>query len=330
MNKKALLWTAGIASLLAVTFITGWDSIADIWSGIAPVTLAAVLAILFALQTATMAMTAYQWHVLLRKEDPSLRFRDVFQVHLAGNFVESVTPSSKLGGEAAKVYLFRRRSGMCYHDLTSLLLTHKYVSLLPFMTICAALLIAAPFLIVLPAAVYAAFVLLAIPLGLLAWSVERRPRASKIDNGPSPTGMRGRAMGAIRYLETAASRSRELSPPAERRSLFLVSFAVWGLYPLKIFLVASVLGMDMSLTLVVAATYAAYLVSMLPLTPGGLGAFEGTLALLLSFNGVPFAAGMAVALMARTVTFWFPLLISSVAALALLQRADGRRTLNEI
>ncbi len=318
MNRKALLWVTGIGVLAAVTFLSGWDSITEVWSGVAAPTLITFLAALFALQVATMAMTAYQWHVLLRKEDPSLRFRDVFQVHLAGNFVESVTPSSKLGGEAAKVYLFRRRTGACYHTLTSFLLVHKYVSLLPFLAICAAFLVAAPFLIALPAAVYAAFVMLAIPLGLLAWSINRGPRPA--GHRPEAPGLRGRAAKAVDYLATAASRSRELSPPAERRSLFLLSFVVWGLYPVKIFLVASLLGIEIGLTLAIAATYAAYLVSMLPLTPGGLGTFEGTLALVLSINGVPFAAGMALALMARTVTFWFPLAISA-AATALLARA---------
>ncbi len=95
---------------------------------------------LLLLQTATLAFSAFQIYALLRQSAPKLKFMQVYPLFLAGHFVESVTPSLKFGGEAVKVYLFRRASGLSYTQVTGAMVAGKYISLVPFLAIAAAVL----------------------------------------------------------------------------------------------------------------------------------------------------------------------------------------------
>lgn len=299
-----------------------------VFNDVDPWIFAIFLLAMSAFQLFTISLTAYQWHHLLRREDPSLRFIEVLRIHLAGGFVESVTPSSKLGGEAAKVYLFRRRTGMEYQRLTTYLLAHKYFSLIPFLALCIVLLTVATFTYNVPVLVHASFAVFAGLMAILILMVHR---------GKVPDGSVKRSFPRIRsaadYLRKASCGVQALTEPRDRVLLFGLSFLVWGFYPVKIYLTAMVLGIELSLALAVMATFAAYLVSMLPLTPGGLGTFEGSMALIMSVNGIPFAAGVAIALAARLFIYWFPLLVSALAALGVLRHigdADNKTTVAEL
>ena len=99
--------------------------------------------------------------------------------------------------------------------------------------------------------------------------------------------------------------------------MLLFSLLVWLLYPVKVFFVAAMLGIDVGHLTSAVSTYTAYLVSMLPLLPGGLGTFEGSMAIMFSIGGFDLATGIAIALLSRCITFWFPLIFSAGAAICL-------------
>lgn len=316
-----MVWIVGIGLITALTVAAGLDSIIQVMASMDPFLLMGFLTFMCAFQMFTISLTAYQWFHLMRSEVPSLRFKDVLRIHLAGGFVESVTPSSKLGGEAAKVYLFRKRTGIGYNRITSYMLAHKYFSLLPFLFLCLLLISVASFTYHVPGIVLVSFGFLTILMAALVLLIHRRPT----DRDPV-TGRMPRLGPALCYVRKAACEVRGLTDARDRLLLFSLSFMVWGLYPVKIYLTAMVLGVELGLGLVVMATFAAYLVSMLPLTPGGLGTFEGSMALILSVNGVPFAAGVGIALTARLFIFWFPLMVSAIAAMSVMGYIEGRKT----
>lgn len=320
MKGRFLLWVIGIGLITALTVTAGVDSIIQVIVSIDPLLLLGFLAFMCAFQLFTISLTAYQWFHLMRAEVPSLSLKDVLRIHLAGGFVESVTPSSKLGGEAAKVYLFRKRTGLEYSRITSYLLAHKYFSLLPFLFLCLLLISMASLTYNVPEIVLLSFGFFAILMMGLVVLIHRKPsgKASKSNRMP-------RLRSATRYVGTAAAEVKGMTDARDRLFLFGISFLVWGLYPVKIYLTAMVLGVELGFGLIVMATFAAYLVSMLPLTPGGLGTFEGSMALILSVNGIPFAAGVAIALMARLFIFWFPLIVSAYAAMSVMAYLDPER-----
>ncbi|WP_408954694.1 lysylphosphatidylglycerol synthase transmembrane domain-containing protein [Natroniella sp. ANB-PHB2] len=327
-NKKVLLWIIGVIALTILTISTGWDEIRSIWQGVN----STVIFSLFVLQIGTLSLTAYQWYYLLRKKAPNISFRQVFSTYLAGGFVESVTPSSKLGGEAAKVYLFHQQTGLSYQELTSFLVAHKYISLLPFLLLCLLFLIIASVNFVLPKIIYISFLVFALFFGLIIWLIynqnekDRKQQIDQKDNSMVKERFSYKVykvfIDGFAFISKAVCQVKNIMTPSERNWLLIISLLVWGFYPVKIYLVASVLGFSVQFILAVIVTYAAYLVSILPLSPGGLGTFEGSMAFILSINGLLFAEGLAVALLTRLVTYWFPLVLSALTAIYLITTED--------
>ncbi len=322
--RHPLLWIAGVSSILAIVLYFGWQEIAQAFRQADPL----IMLGLALLQIITLGMAAYQWRFLLHKLGRRLSFLRVFSIHLAGGFVESVTPSVKLGGEAVKLFLFRQATALPHRELAGAMLAHKYLSLFPFVLLCAPFIILAALRQEVPAPVYVAFMALAAVFALIFWLLHCRPERRMTD-GPihsvPPTRSRrpfatlaSKIHGMTSFLNDGARHSRALTVSAERGGLLLISLLIWGLYPAKVYVVTLMLGYDINFLYVALATYTAYLVSMLPLFPGGLGSFEGSMALMLSLGGISPAEGLAVALLARIITYWFPLVFSAAASGALL------------
>lgn len=111
--KHSLPWIAGIAVVVVFMFSMGMEELKAAVKQIDPF----IIVFLCFLQVLTLALGAYKWRYLLIKLGKRLSLGSVFAVYMAGNFIESITPSVKLGGEAAKVYLFRRRTSLTYPQL---------------------------------------------------------------------------------------------------------------------------------------------------------------------------------------------------------------------
>ncbi len=329
------LWVAGLSALAVCIRFLGWDELSQALHRADPQTMVGLVL----LQIFTLGLTAYQLSFLLQKLGNRLPFLRVFEIHLAGGFVESVTPSVKLGGEAAKVYLLRQTTRLPHSKLAGVLLAHKYISLLPFVALCAVLIAIAMLRQEGLGPVYLTFLFLAIFFGLIAWLLRRglkgqiTAKTYDAENPLRSNRIVAYAVNKVHYLLTyindAIYHARSLIATAERSRLIPISLLVWGLYPVKVYLVASMLGYEVNLFYIALATYTAYLVSMLPLLPGGIGTFEGTMVLVLSLGGLSPAEGLAVALMSRAVTFWFPLFLSvAVSGRLILAIISEKRTID--
>ena len=92
----------------------------------------------------------------------------------------------------------------------------------------------------------------------------------------------------------------------------LLSLFIWAFFAIKSYFIAQALGVDIGFISIAMVTYITYMVAMIPLTPGGLGTFEGSMVLLLAPLGVAFHEGLLLALIIRFVTFWFVFLLSAI------------------
>ncbi|MCL0065677.1 flippase-like domain-containing protein [Dehalococcoidia bacterium] len=315
--KRGVLWVLAILLLAAVVLVAGLDKVAAALALFDPLWLLG----LSLLQLLTISLTALAWHLAIRAAGGKISFGETVIIHLTGSFIESVTPSSKLGGEAAKIHLLHRSAGLDYQRVGAITLVSKLLTLLPFVALAGFCL---AWMAVNGQAVHLAvpaFLALSVFTGALAWICH----AQRTPEKAAPAKPAGQGSGAaldpvlllrraLAFLRQAGRESRNLLSRRRRLSFLALSSIVWILYPVKVLLVTRMLGMEIGLADVATATYVAYLVSMLPLLPGGLGSFEGTMALLLSSMNVSFSEGLAVALLARLVTFWLPLALSAAAA----------------
>ncbi|MCL0041491.1 flippase-like domain-containing protein [Peptococcaceae bacterium] len=286
-------------------------------------------------QVITLLLVAYRWHYLVCKLYNDISFFKTFSILLAGSFVESITPSSKLGGEAVKVYLFRKHTPLPYKKLTAILLLDKYFTLIPFGTICILFLVWSLFNMQLPYELY--FVLPVLVLFIVILVRFYKPSEELKNNINEDSEMNNmlynveekkdekRESLLIRFLEKAKNMksfiiysvyySRQIVNTKEQLMLFLLSLFIWILYPLKVYLIIIMLDINVDLFSTAAITYIAYLISIVPLLPGGLGSFEASMAVMFDKANASFAEGVSVALLSRLVTYWFPLFLSALATI---------------
>ncbi|MDR5658554.1 lysylphosphatidylglycerol synthase transmembrane domain-containing protein [Serpentinicella sp. ANB-PHB4] len=326
--KKTFLLMVGVVLCLVVVFILGWE---EVYSIISRISITQLL-LLTMLQLGTLFSTTYILHYLLKQKSPKVSLGSVFGINLAGSFVESVTPSVKVGGEALKVYLMQKETGLEYSQLTAITLMSKFFSMLPFLGISFVTLAVAFFSYEVPIFVYVAFIglLLFFILFLLLFNLQGlhlHVLANKIFNKgkirhPLLTKILHKSTKIYAFMiETSIQSKTLISAGHKRIFLFSIAFMVWALYPVKVYLVARMLGYELSVIVVIIATYTAYLVSMVPLLPGGLATFEGSMALVLAYEHLASHEAFSIALMTRVITFWIPLLISGVVMIYYLNKA---------
>ncbi|ACB86330.1 lysylphosphatidylglycerol synthase transmembrane domain-containing protein [Natranaerobius thermophilus] len=315
--KKPFLFIFGILVITLVVVYIGWEEIYLVLNRME----AAQIMIMALLQVFTMSLTTLIWYYLLKQKTNMVSYSKVFSINLAGKFVESVTPSVKVGGEGLKVYLMKKSTALTYQELMAVTVVTKFFSLLPFLVITFITLSYALMFLSLPTIVYLAFIglvlffiLFFIFFNYSAIYEHFYPKVSgkSFINKPVIEKLLTKCQKVHRFLSQASMESNSLvTRPVQRGLLFCIGALVWASYPLKVYLVATMLGFDINPIIAVIATYTAYLVSMIPLLPGGLATFEGSMALVLTIGGLSSPESLSVALMTRAFTFWLPLIISA-------------------
>ncbi|MCP1662611.1 MULTISPECIES: flippase-like domain-containing protein [Methanocalculus] len=316
--KRTHLLALGVLIITVALYAIGIEEISTIAGRM---TLSG-LVLLTALQLFTLLLTAYIWFFLLRQKSDSVRLFPVFLISMAGVFVESITPSVKIGGETMKIYLMKQETGLSYSELAAVAIVSKFYYFLPFLAISLVTLGLAFTSITLPGVVYLAFagVLLLTLLFPLFFRYQRKDAGSPgtpvsgISTGSIPvfTKLSSCWRRAAGFIGEAADESRHLLKDSKKHvALFLLALVVWVFYPVKVYIVSLLLGYEISIPVIIIATFTAYLVSMVPLLPGGLVTFEGTMVLVLVSGGLLLPEAFSIAILSRVITFWIPLLLSA-------------------
>lgn len=327
--KKSFITVMLIFIITITLAYLGWSDIKDALKNISPAFIIGALT----LQLITLFFISHRWYYLLKKVGHSLSFGKTFAINMAASYVESVTPSVKLGGEAAKVYLLRKYTGESYSNIAGIMLSIKYLSMIPFMLLALVSLIFAWMSYEIPSVVYLAFVLLSVFFLLTALIYHRAGVSGKKDNHYNKSvEIKSAASGdntlinktikpvldktekVLSFARRAVIHSREIINPGERFFLIGISTLIWALYPLKVYLITRMIGIEADIFTVTIITFTAYLAGLIPLLPGGLGLFEGSMVLMFTLNGFSAVEGLTVTLVSRLVTYWFPLLLAAASS----------------
>ncbi len=326
--KKTLLVLMGPGSVALLIMLLDPVQVSFILTRVTPLD----LVLLFSLQLLTLAAGAWIWHFLISRRT-RISYVSVLLINQASSLVEALTPSVKLGGEAAKIFLLRKKTDSPYHVLAGIMLVQKFLTMIPFALFFLAMTLPALFILDIPGS----FALLGAGLTLaclgLAWicygraeirSASHDPQQGQRQNKIHRTGISGRMQAlshkAFTFMARARTSASGLLTAGQTLNALSVSLGVWVLYPVKVYLACHFLGLEVGLLMAGLATLFAYTVSMLPLLPGGLGAYEGGMTAVLCLAGLSPAEGLAVSLLTRLTTFWFPLALSALACAVLFWR----------
>ena len=260
--------------------------------------------LLLALQVLSQLLVNAQWCAAARLAGMPVLFWDMLYINSQGAVVDAITPGVKLGGEVTRAVQISRVSGYPGAQSAALVALQKLFSL------------SALFVVLLGTLGYLTqmlswfFALPVVCFLLVFAAIFAMPRQMKayIQNKKAP---RFPWMGKVRgFLLTWLDQVVCVRGQKGALELFLLSLLIWALYPVKLYLLVGQFAPVLGIFPVAAVTFAAYMVGMLPIFPGGLGGFEGTMAGLLAAAGMAVSDGAVVTVFFRFVTFWFVVLLS--------------------
>lgn len=286
MNKKRVLTVVIALLLLAALLQIDRESLFYSISRV-PFWL---VALMLALQVVTQLLVNLQWYKIAKIVGIPILYRDILYVNSQGSIIDSITPGVKFGGEVTRAMQISRIADCSTKQSAALVAVQKLFSLSAMFFV---LLFTVGYLQFWVYGVLLVFLLLFIVI-LFAPKTLRFLWISK-------------AKGFILVFLSQVESLRKNK--AACVMLFLLSLFIWLLYPAKMYILVTQFYPLADVMQVTAITFAAYTVAMLPIFPGGLGGFEGTMYSLLMTMGMVASDAVVVTVFFRFVTFWFVMLV---------------------
>ena len=303
--KRRILVIVGILIIVLLLFFADLEELREYFGRIS----LWQWGLMLLLQSISLFLLSFQLHKVLETMEVKSSYRKILSVYTTGTFVESITPSVKAGGEATKVYLIHRKMGTPVSVGTAAVTFQKSISFLSFFVLAGLAILV--FLMNQGIGDELGKVLLGVFLGLvflflfILWALF----FSKIEHVVKRLPLKEERK-TLMIMGAKTFRTSLRLAFAQKKAMgfhLLLSFSIWALFPLKAYLVSTFLGTGLSFSEVSVATYLTYMVGLLPLLPGGLGTFEGSMVLILAPFGIRTTLGVSFAIVLRMVTFWIPL-----------------------
>ncbi|MCL2198500.1 MAG: flippase-like domain-containing protein [Defluviitaleaceae bacterium] len=282
MNKKQIL--AAVIAVLLLVALLQIDHESLLYS-IRQIPLWLV-ALMLGLQIATQLLINLQWYVIARLSGTKITFLNMFLANCQGNIIDSITPGVKFGGEVTRAVKISQTINCTGEQAAALVAVQKIFSLSAMLTIIS-FVIGMPFLALLLLLFFA-------PIRIK----QKPPRFSWMK----------RVRGFFIEVKNQAGKIRKNK--LALAMVFLLSLFIWFLYPVKMYILAIQFYPAADFINISVVTFSSYIVAMIPIFPGGLGGFEGTMSGLLVAMGVVISDAAVITVFFRFVTFWFVMLFS--------------------
>ena len=284
-----------------------------------------VILLVLLLHIITLVLGSYKWYLMLAGIDHHRKMGLIFKIHISTIYFDNITPGAKMGGEGVRLYMMRRLAGTDYASVTGLIGLDKVTSMLPFIAMC---IIAFAwqwsnfYKSLLGRWIFIVLFFLTLIILTATAALLKLGRKGRGFNEIKPSRLKLFLASAGHAFREVFTRKREVFP------LLFLSSIIWFSYLLKMYILARAIGIKIPFGILSSASILAYLVGMLPLTPGGLGFFDGTIGgILLLFNVNELAIGTLVFLY-RLTTYFFTLLLGGIASIALFNKVSEKKKLS--
>lgn len=272
-----------------------------------------LIIILLVLQIITQLLLNLQWVRIAQLANTPIPFMKMLYINAQGSVIESITPGAKIGGEVTRAILISRMSGCSGEEAASVVALQKLFSLSAFFLIN---MFAVGYLIgqvplfntsyiqfsiygILGALLFLFACIFIAPNQISNYLLQKREsRFTWIIK------LRSFMLTLLTHLQLIRKKRGEWILQ------FVLSVLIWVLFPIKMFLLTLPFFPDGHIIYISAITFVSYMVAMLPIFPGGLGGFEGTMSGLLLIMGMSLSDAAVIAVIFRFVTFWFVIVIS--------------------
>lgn len=321
LQKKPLFKTFPFKTILAVlatgmlAYLLAKTDLKLLWAHLRQLPLPIML-LLIALQLLTQLALNYQWYRLCKSLNMKTSFFRLLVANSYGVIADAITPGEKVGGEVVRVVQLKRMLGYGTDQSASLTAIQKSISIFALVLLNIAALAALSGRIGFLQAAAAKTVLILILAALALFLLSMVFYTDKINSFMQRLPFNGKtARGIKKWMMGFASDTKQISSQPKRWIFqLLLSFGIWALFPMKLFILVSQYTV-VNIFVLYAVTFISYFAAMIPILPGGLGTFEGTMSGLLLVYGLTPEEAVAVSLVFRFVTFWFVVLLSAAVIL---------------
>ena len=299
------------------------------------------VALLLGLQIVSQLLLNLKWHKIAKvvlceapqdkclaktqtDQQESLRnapisFRDMFYINSQGAVIEGITPGVKIGGEVTRAVQIRRMGKCSAEQAASVVAMQKLFSLSTFFLInlfaVGHIIGKVPIL----DAWYVQFSIYSILIFflLLFAAVFFVPHRLQSYLQPYLQAKKNTRFSFLlkmkRFFITLLGQVISIRKNSRVCvMLFLLSTLIWLIYPVKMYLLAIQVFPALNIVYIGAITFVSYMVGMIPIFPGGLGGFEGTMSGLFLAIGFEQSDAFVITIIFRFATFWFVMMISII------------------
>ena len=271
------------------------------------------VALLLGLQLVSQLLVNLQWHQIAKFGNVPLSFRDMFFINCQGAVMDSITPGVKIGGEITRSVQISRTAHCPGEQAAAVVAMQKVFSLGAFFLINAFALgyiigrtpfLEAQALRFFVYGIMVLFLLLFSCLFFMPGRIKAYVLAKEKPRSPWRLTLRRFLLTLLEQIISIRKNTKTCA------MLFLLSALIWLLYPVKMYLLAMHLFPGANAVFIGAAAFVSYMVAMIPIFPGGLGGFEGTMSGLLLAMGFMQSDALVLTVVFRFGTFWFVMLFS--------------------
>ncbi|MCQ8904587.1 MAG: UPF0104 family protein [Methanothermobacter sp.] len=311
-HKGSLLIVIGVAALAAMILIIGPGEIEEALRKADPIYVAMAVALEFII----LALFTIRWSITTGAVSIDVEKRHLFPMLLVGMAINNLTPSARGGGEPVRAYILGRYSRASMESAFATVIADRGLDTFPFIFLAIITIIGMVLYFdlsqwILTALVASVAIIVAAFFLALYVSIDR-------DAGERITGW---ILGILKRFyrknhERLEMRVRSALHEfqstmrimlADRRVLLYgipVSFLLWILEIIRVYLVFAAFGADISLLIIAEVFILATLIGMIPLLPGGLGAVDGIMIVFYSYAGVSPSVSAAATVVERLISFW--------------------------
>lgn len=268
------------------------------------------------------------WHEFLTKVGLKSGYAYSFKLFMAGNFLNSVTPLGQFGGEPFMAYVINRNTDISYEKAFSTVLSGDIINGIPALTFIIGgtaylLLFRSVSDIVLQTA-YISFIIMLVggPLVYLLWFKTGTVENIVLSVIKKISDVLGRGETIVEKFDKKMDGIQEAFEiiGEDPRHLFKTTIIAHLAFIMQIFCLYFILlslGFNSSFTPLYFVVIISSLANFAP-TPGGSGAFEATMAAVLTvFVQVSFATAITASIIFRLTTYWPGILVGYISLLDL-------------
>lgn len=319
-KKIGILLTVGVLILITMVVIVGPQQILDALQTANMYYV--ILAIL--VQIIIIILWNTRWSLICKSLDiPHSQFQ-LLAMTIVGLAINDLTPSGRSGGEPVRAYLLTKKSGVNFKTTFATVMGDKIADTLPFLALA---IFAISYLMIYLHLNTAIFMLLllsliafigalvfiiyisineAVGMRAISWIFRQIRRFTSRDLRKYEETAKSSIIGfqsSLKYL--LADKKLVIEVTA-------ISFAVWFLELIRVFLVFEAFGVKVSLGMIAAVFLVSTLIGIIPALPGGLGSIDGVMILLYSMAGITSSISTAATLIERMISLWLVIIMGMI------------------